>query len=301
MSTGPTPTPRRSPCVPVTDPSTGARVTVEVPIDDEGVAVQIWRVDVGRVSLFLLDTDRQENSLVGRWITSRLYEGSRAIRLAQYAVLGVGGARALEALGVRPSVYHLNEGHPALAAFELLRQHLAAGGDWDSAWAEVVKRLVFTTHTPVPAGNETYSRDEIMRMLGRIADSTGDPERFLSVGRVDTANHDEPLSMTVLGLRASRSANAVSRRHGEVARAMWHPLFSDRAIDEVPITSVTNGVHVPTWLAPPMRSLLDAHLGEDWLARADDPATWEAVDDISDEDLWRARVRVPADPHRPHA
>jgi starch phosphorylase len=276
-------------CVPVTDPSTGERVTVEIPIDDERVAVQIWRVDVGRVSLFLLDTDREDNSVVGRWITSRLYEGSRAIRLAQYAVLGVGGARALATLGVRPSVYHLNEGHPALAAFELLREHLAAGGNWDSAWAEVVDRLVFTTHTPVPAGNETYGRDEVMQMLGRIADSTGDRERFFAAGRVDPANHEEPSSMTVLGLRASRSANAVSRRHGEVARAMWQPLFRDRSIDEVPITSVTNGVHVPTWLAPPMRSLLDAHLGEGWLARADDPATWEAVDDISDEELWGAR------------
>ena len=276
-------------CVPVTDSSTGDRVTVNIPIDDEDVDVQIWRVDVGRVSLFLLDTDRRENSVVGRWVTSRLYEGSRAIRLAQYAVLGVGGVRALAALGVRPSVYHLNEGHPALSAFELLREQLAAGREWDSGWAEVVERLVFTTHTPVPAGNETYGRDEVMQMLGRIADTTGNRERFLSVGRVDPANHDEPASMTVLGLRASRSANAVSRRHGEVARAMWHPLFRDRDIDEVPITSVTNGVHVPTWLAPPMRSLLDAHLGEDWLARADDPATWEAVDDISDEELWAAR------------
>ncbi len=244
-------------CVPVTDASTGERVTVEIPIDDEDITAQIWRVDVGRVPLFLLDTDRRDNSVVGRWITSRLYEGNRAIRLAQYAVLGVGGARALAALGVRPSVFHLNEGHPALAAFELLRAEREERPDWDEAWAAVVDRLVFTTHTPVPAGNETYSRGEVMRMLGRIADATGDPERFLAAGRVDPGNLDEPSSMTVLGLRASRSANAVSRRHGEVAREMWRPLFGDRAVDDVPITSVTNGAHVPTWLSPPMRALFD--------------------------------------------
>ncbi|HMK10414.1 MAG TPA: alpha-glucan family phosphorylase, partial [Acidimicrobiales bacterium] len=219
------------PCVPITDPTTGERVTVEVAVNQEDVVAQLWRVDVGRVPLVLLDTDRAENSIVGRWITSRLYEGNRAVRLAQYAVLGVGGVRALAALGVRPSVYHLNEGHPALAAFELLRVETAAGRGWDEGWANVVDRLVFTTHTPVPAGNETYSRGEVLQMLGRFAESTGDPERFLSVGRIDASNPDEPSSMTVLGLRASRSANGVSRRHGEVARAMWHPLFPDRAVD----------------------------------------------------------------------
>jgi starch phosphorylase len=280
--------PMSLPCVPVTDPSTGARVTVEIPLNEESVIVQVWRVDVGRVPLYLLDADRPENSVVGRWITSRLYEGSRAIRLAQYAVLGVGGVRALSVMGVRPSVYHLNEGHPALAAFELLRQQRAGGGEWGAAWAEVVEQLVFTTHTPVPAGNETYGRDEVMSMLGRFAETTGDPERFLAAGRIDPGNHDEPSSMTVLALRASRSANAVSRRHGDVARAMWQPVFGGR-VEDVPITSVTNGVHVPTWLAPPMWSLLDAHLGEGWLTRAHDPAVWEAVDDIADDELWRAR------------
>ncbi|HTN81125.1 MAG TPA: alpha-glucan family phosphorylase [Acidimicrobiales bacterium] len=280
------------PCVPITDPTTGDRVTVELAVNQEGVVAQLWRVDVGRVPLVLLDTDRTENSIVGRWITSRLYEGNRAIRLAQYAVLGVGGVRALAALGVRPSVYHLNEGHPALAAFELLRAEVATGKGWDDAWAAVVDRLVFTTHTPVPAGNETYGREEILQILGRIAESTGDPERFLSLGRLDASNPAEPSSMTVLGLRASRSANGVSRRHGEVARAMWHPLFPDRGVDDVPITSVTNGVHVPTWLSPPMRALFDRHLGDGWLTRADDPSVWAAVDEISDDDLWHARCEA---------
>jgi starch phosphorylase len=276
-------------CVPVTDPSTGERISVSVPIDDEDVTVRVWRVDVGRVPLYLLDTDLPGNSIVARWITSRLYEGNRAIRLAQYAVLGVGGARALTAMGLSPEVHHLNEGHPALAAFELLSAARSEGEPWDEAWARVADRLVFTTHTPVPAGNETYERDEILRVLGRLGEATGDVEQFLAVGRVDPGDVTQPSGMTVLGLRASRSANAVSRRHGEVARSMWGSLFGDPPVEDVPITHVTNGVHVPTWLSAPMRSLLDEHLGAGWLARADDPATWAAVDTVSDADLWAAR------------
>ncbi|MGK2948523.1 MAG: alpha-glucan family phosphorylase [Acidimicrobiales bacterium] len=276
-------------CVPVTDAETGERLTVTVPVDGEEVTVQVWRADVGRVPLYLLDTDRPDNSLVGRWITSRLYEGNRAIRLAQYAVLGVGGVRALRAMGLAPSVFHLNEGHPALAVFELLRERRDEGDTWEDAWAAAASQIVFTTHTPVPAGNETYGRDEVLRALGAVAEATGDPERFLALGRVDADDPQQPSGMTVVGLRGSRSANAVSRRHGEVAREMWQPLFPERPVDEVPITHVTNGVHVPTWLGPPMRALLDRHLGEGWMAEAHDPATWAAVDQISDEELWAAR------------
>jgi len=276
-------------CVPVTDETTGERVTVTVPTGGEDVTVQVWRANVGRVPLYLLDTDRADNSQVARWITSRLYEGSRAVRLAQYAVLGSGAVRMLRALGVTPSVFHLNEGHPALAAFELLREEQAGGASWDEAWTRVVEQIVFTTHTPVPAGNETYGRDEVLHMLGTLAAETGDSERFLATGRLDPFDPNQPSGMTVAGLRASRSANAVSRRHGEVARAMWQPLFPDRPVEEVPITHVTNGVHVPTWLSPPMRDLLDRHLGAGWPARADDPETWAPVEGISDEELWAAR------------
>jgi starch phosphorylase len=257
--------PEDLPCALVTDETTGDPVTVTVPIGDEDVTVQAWRVDVGRVPLFLLDTDRPDNSTIGRWITSRLYEGSRDIRLAQYAVLGVGGVRMLNRLGITPRVFHLNEGHPALAAVEL--------GD------EARDRLVFTTHTPVPAGNETYSRDDVLAILGRIA---GDAEPFLARGRIDQRDAGAPFGMTVFALRSSRSANAVSRLHGEVAREMWRPLGVD-------IDHVTNGVHLPTWLAPPMRALLDRHLGDGWLRRADDPDTWAPVDAIPDDELWSVR------------
>ena len=281
--------PDRLPCVRVSDVA-GRPLTVEVPINDETVTAQVWRVDVGRVPLYLLDTDVAANSAVGRWVTSRLYESNRAIRLAQYAVLGVGGVRALRALGIDPVVYHVNEGHGALGVFELLARAGAAGGvGYDAAWQRVREQVVFTTHTPVPAGNETYSRDEILPVLGRIADLAGDREQLLAAGRIDPGNAGQPSGMSALALRASRRVNAVSRRHGEVARSMWQPLFPGRALDEVPITHVTNGVHVPTWLRGPMRELLDRYLGEGWLGRADDPATWERVNDIPATELWAAR------------
>jgi glycogen phosphorylase len=282
--------PERLPCVRVTG-ADGQPLTVTVPVDNENVVAQVWRVDVGRVPLYLLDTDRPENSPLGRWVTSRLYESNRAIRLAQYAVLGVGGVRALRAMGIQPSLYHLNEGHPALGVFELLAQARAAllAGEEEMAWQRVREQVVFTTHTPVAAGNETYSRDEILAILGPIADLAGDRERFLSIGRIDPAGRDQQSSMTALALRASRHANGVSQRHAQVARGIWQSLFPGRAVEDVPIDHVTNGVHVPTWLQGPMRELLDRHLGSGWLARADQPETWAPVNDIPAAQIWAAR------------
>ncbi|NMM19369.1 MAG: alpha-glucan family phosphorylase [Rhodoferax sp.] len=283
--------PERLPCVKVTG-ADGRPVSVSVPIGNENVTAHVWRVDVGRVPLYLLDTDLPENSQLGRWITSRLYESNRAIRLAQYAMLGVGGVRALRALGLAPCVYHLNEGHPALGVFELLAQVQAqtpTGLETEAAWQQVRDQVVFTTHTPVPAGNETYERSEVLAMLGRIADVVSDRERFLAMGRIDPGNPAQPTGMTALALRASRQANAVSQRHGQVARAMWQPLFPGRAVEAVPISHITNGVHVPTWLQGPMRELLNRHLGEGWLSRADQPATWAPVRDIPASELWATR------------
>ena len=280
--------PERLPCVALTDDA-GAPLSVRVPVDDEDVVARVWRADVGRVPLYLLDTDCPENSTVGRWITSRLYEGISSVRLAQYAVLGFGGAQVLDRLGIEPSVLHINEGHPALALAEIMGRSREAGQSYDDAWSGARERLVFTTHTPVPAGNETYDPAEAREMLHRVAGASGDAERLLATGRVDQGDPDGRIGMTPLALRGARSINAVSRRHGEVAREMWQPLFGGEVAD-VPITHVTNGVHVPTWLGPPMKRLLDRHLGDGWLARADDPATWEAVDGISDTELWEART-----------
>ncbi|HPP82533.1 MAG TPA: alpha-glucan family phosphorylase [Rubrivivax sp.] len=284
----------RLPCARLSGPD-GQPLTLRVPVNDEELIVQAWRVDVGRIPLFLLDTDVAGNSEIGRWTTARLYESNRAIRLAQYAVLGIGAVRLLAALGIEPSVYHLNEGHPALGVFELFARERARGLGEDEAWRRVRERVIFTTHTPVRAGNESYTRELVLTMLGRIADASGlagGREAFLALGRVDPGDTAQPSGMTPLALRTSRAANAVSRRHGQVARAMWQPLFPGRAVEGVPIGHVTNGVHVPSWLCAPMRRVLDRHLGAGWLARADRAETWLPVAGIPAAELWAARAEA---------
>ena len=249
---------------------------------------QVWRVDVGRVPLLLIDSEMPENDHVQRWYTARLYEGGRALRLAQYALLGIGGMRLLRALGIEPGLVHLNEGHPALAALELAAGEVAAGASTDEALERARERFVFTTHTPVPAGNETYGREEL---LGALPDLPGrlalDEEAFLELFRTNPADSGEPAGLTQLAIRLSRARNGVSRLHGEVARRMWRPLFPDE--DDVPITHVTNGAHLPTFLSALLRDLFDRYLGEGWELHASDPRTWEPVGSIPDAELWHAR------------
>ena len=248
----------------------GRPLTVTVPIHGEDVVAQIWRVDVGRVPLYLLDAERPENSRLARWISYQLYVGDPVTRLAQYLLLGVGGMRALRALGIEPGVVHLNEGHAAFVSLEL--------GDAD--------RTVFTTHTPVPAGNDGYPAEQVLEAVAGLDVDAG---ALVRAGRTHPDDEFEPVGVTQLALRTSRAANAVSRRHGEVAREMWQAIWPDRAVDDVPIGHVTNGVHLPTWVGGPMRELLDRHLGGDWLERATDPGAWDAVDSIPDEELWAVR------------
>ena len=240
-------------------------LTVTVPINGEDVVAQIWRVDIGRVPLYLLDAERPENSRLARWTSSRLYVGDPVTRLAQYVLLGVGGLRALRAMGIEPGVVHLNEGHAAFVALEL--------GD--------TERTVFTTHTPVPAGNDTYPAETVIDALGGL---DVDTDELIRRGRTHPDDEHEPFGVTQFALRSSRAANGVARRHGEVAREMWQEL-------DVPIGHVTNGVHLPTWVGGPMRDLLDRHLGEDWTTRASDPATWEPVARIQDAELWAVRCQ----------
>jgi starch phosphorylase len=281
--------PARVPAVLVTGDD-GAPLTVTVPISDRDVVAQIWRVDVGRVPLFLLDTERPENDGITRWLTARLYDGDPITRLGQYALLGVGGVRALAALGIDPGVVHLNEGHAAFASLELIHQEQARGAGLDEAIQAARRKTIFTTHTPVPAGNDTYPGELVAGVLGRAAHDVGiDPWELVRMGRTHPGDQGEPFGVTQFALRTTRAANAVSRRHGDVARQMWHELWPDRSIDDVPIKYVTNGVHEPTWVGRRMRELLDRHLGEDWVRHAEDPATWEGVDRISDEDLWAVR------------
>jgi starch phosphorylase len=261
----------------------GSPLTVALPIGDAEVTAQIWRIDVGRVPLFLLDADIPGNGPLERWITGRLYEGDGDIRLAQYALLGIGGVRALRALGIDPGVIHLNEGHAAFAPIEL-----AADGAGDLEHARL--RTVFTTHTPVPAGNDAYPASQVAPVLGPVASDLGaTTDSLIELGRTHPSDAEEPFGMTQAALRLSRAANGVSARHGRVARGMWHELWPEEPVEEVPIGHVTNGVHVPTWIGEPMRSLFDRTLGDGWLAETDSAAVWAAVDGVSDEDLWAAR------------
>jgi starch phosphorylase len=281
--------PQRLPAALVTGPGEQP-LTIELPIYDADVTARIWRVDVGRVPLFLLDTDVPENGPVERWITGRLYESDERLRLAQYVLLGAGGVRALTALGFEPGVIHLNEGHAALAPVQLAAQELHSGQELATGIAAARERTVFTTHTPVPAGNDTYFAEQVRDAIGRLTQQLGfTADEVIELGRTRPDDEDEPFGVTQAALRMSRAANGVSRRHGEVAREMWQALWPDLALDEVPIGYVTNGVHVPTWIGTPMRELFDRHLGEGWLTRAAEPETWSAIDDIADEDLWAAR------------
>ena len=287
--------PERLPMALVRGPG-GEPLTIGVPIRGREVRAQIWRVAVGRVPLFLLDADRPENGLLERWITSQLYVGDPVTRLSQYALLGVGGVRALAAMGIEPGLVHLNEGHAAFAVLELAREEVARGVSIEEALAAARERTVFTTHTPVGAGNETYSGEDVIATVGGvIAELGADPEVIVRLGRQHPPDGAESFGVTQFSLRMSRSANAVSRRHEGVAREMWWGLWPGRAVEAVPITHVTNGVHLATWVGPAMHRLLDRHLGEDWWRRASDVAIWEGLDGVSDVELWAARCEQRAD------
>ena len=283
--------PERLPAALITGPD-GRPLTVEVPIYDSIVTARIWRVDAGRVPMLLLDTDCPENGPLDRWITARLYVADPETRLAQYVLLGIGGVRALRAVGIEPGVVHLNEGHAALAPLELAAPGLRNGESLEEAIAAARERTVFTTHTPVPAGNDSYPADQIERALGGLAAELSIPvKKVIALGRTRRRNPKEEFGVTQAALRMSRNANAVSRRHGEVAREMWKELWPGRRVKNVPIGHVTNGVHVPTWIGRPMHELLDCYLGEGWNERATDPSVWSRIDEIPAAELWATRRR----------
>jgi starch phosphorylase len=282
----------RLPVVLVTGPDRRP-LTVELTMRGRAVRIQIWRLDVGRVPLYLLDTDRADNHPIDRWITARLYIGDRHTRLTQYGVLGVGGVRALTALDIQPGLIHLNEGHAALASFERLRAHLVAGHAPEEALALVREATVFTTHTPIAAGNECYTFDEVEPVLGQLREGLDDHRPFFyGLCGFEPENARDAFATTPLALRTSRASIGVSRRHGEVSRGMWRALWPGRPVQEVPIGHVTNGVHTATWMAEPMQVLLDRHLGSEWRAHLADAPWWEGVSSIPDAELWAVRQRL---------
>ncbi len=263
---------------------------ISIPVRGTEVVAHVWRVDVGRVPLYLLDTDVDANSPADRWITARLYVGDRRTRLDQYAILGTGSVRALAAMGIEPRVIHLNEGHAGIAPLEVAARLVRRGVPVDQALDRARAMTVFTTHTPVGAGNEVIPEADLQALVPHLAPALGiDDQRLLGMG---SDNRGAGFGLSPLGIRMSRHANAVSRRHGEVAREMWRPLFPDAEVDDVPIGHVTNGVHLPTWMAPEMRALLDRHLDERWRDRSDDPTTWAAVERIPDAELWAVRTTL---------
>jgi len=268
--------------------SRGVPLTVSIETRTGTIAARVWRLSIGRNTLLLLDSNVEGNQPEDRQLTSRLYGGDDRVRIRQELLLGVGGVRALTALGISPGVLHLNEGHSAFAPLELVRQRMTIEGiDAWEALRRVSSQVVFTTHTPVPAGHDRFPPALVDEHLGPLRDSLGmDQDRFMALGRVNPGDHGENFCMTVLALKSCHRANAVSSLHGQVSRAMWAPMYPDRSEERVPIGHITNGVHVQTWLAPQMRQVYDRHLGADWLGRASDPVLWDQIDGIDDGELW---------------
>jgi starch phosphorylase len=270
----------------------GEPIIVEVQMRGRTVSARAWRADVGRVQLYLLDTNIPENNEIDRLVTGHLYGGDRETRVVQEMMLGIGGVRLLRKLGVEPAVYHLNEGHSAFLTLELAREHMVAEGvDFAGAVGRVRERCVFTTHTPVAAGNDDFPAELIEKCFGDAYEKgLGlSHDAFLDLGRVDTDDDLEHFGLTPLAIRMCRSTNGVSAKHGEVSRRLWREMFPAAQSDaEVPITSVTNGVHAPTWISPLLGELLSRQVGADWQQRLHDAEGWAAsVANIQPDALWK--------------
>ncbi len=272
-----------SPVRPVLGPS-GGRMLLDIPLGHGAVKVAVWRVQVGRVPLYLMDTNVEGNSAPDREISGRLYGGDRTMRLRQEIILGIGGVRVLRALGVHPSVFHANEGHSSFMFLELAREKVSAGRKFDEALAEVSEMSVFTTHTPVAAGHDVFAEEMVAEHFSSYWPQLGvDREAFMDFARVPG---EVGWNMTSLALKLAGRRNAVSRRHGQVSREMWKSLWPSKPVDEVPISHVTNGVHLGTWVQQELGATYDRYLGVEWRDNQDDQALWSKIAAIPDEVLW---------------
>jgi starch phosphorylase len=260
-----------------------------VPLGDRTVLAAVWRVRLGRVRLFLLDTDLAENAPWDRELSARLYGGDRETRIQQEIILGIGGVRALRALGITPTVWHLNEGHAAFVALQRIREIIEQGRSFDDALEDVKRSTVFTTHTPVPAGHDAFPFQLVEKHLASTWGEIGQHRQsFLALGEYDNGSGSQ-FNMTALALRTAAFVNGVSALHGEVTRSMWRPMWPDTPADQIPVRSITNGVHVPTWMGGPVFALLDHHFGPGWLDHVDDTELWERLNDIPDAEIWQMR------------
>lgn len=268
----------------------GEPVFVQLELPGRILFARVWKMQVGRVALYLMDTDTRRNTEEDRQITDKLYEANREIRLLQEMLLGIGGIRLIRTLGLAPHVYHMNEGHSAFMVIERLQECMRMGMSYDEAAVRVRSNTVFTTHTPVPAGNEAFSLDLMGRYFGGISTNLGlSWQQFVQLGQMEGGN-SQSFEMTVLALRLSTKANGVSRLHGEVSRHMWNKLWKSLPLAETPIGYVTNGVHTPSYVGMHMHDLLNQHLGRGWLSAGPDSPIWEKVDAIPDEQYWTTRM-----------
>jgi starch phosphorylase len=275
------------------DPETGEQYRVSVELPGRQVTIGVWRCSVGRIPLYLLDTNFPENRREDRDITRTLYGGDIETRIQQEIVLGIGGVRALAKIGEKPTVFHMNEGHAAFAALErvsMLRERW--GCTFDEANRSAASANIFTTHTPVPAGIDRFSPELLARYFDHYVHKLGlDMEGLLALGRGNVFDKNEFFSMAVLAIRTSNYANGVSRLHGVVSRKMWANIWPGVPEPEVPISSVTNGVHARSWVSPSVMRLFERYLGQDWQSDPNDYELWDGVSEIPDEELWRAHGR----------
>ena len=277
-----------SPIRPALTPD-GNQAQVQVQIGPRTITCLVWQVQIGRVRLFLLDTDTNENSSADRELSARLYGGDQNIRLCQELLLGIGGVRALRALGILPLVWHANEGHPAFLTLERVRELIDKGLSFAQATEQVRSTTIFTTHTPVPAGHDVFNSDLIRSHFAGYWDELGlSFDEFMALGKhpAYTAND---FHMTALAISLAACVNGVSREHGRVSRAMFTGLWPDLPEDRVPIHSVTNGIHIPTWIAPELDQLYSKYLGPQWKDQSDDQALWHRVLEVPDPELWEVR------------
>jgi glycogen phosphorylase len=265
----------------------GNEVLITVDLPGRTVYAKVWCIQVGRIPVYLMDTDVERNAPQDRELSARLYGGDREMRISQEVVLGIGGVRALRALGYEPAVWHMNEGHSAFLGLERVREMVQEHGlNFDEAVEVVRSNSLFTTHTPVPAGNDAFAFELIDKFFWQYWGQLGlDRARFISFASQELPWGPQ-YSMTVLALRLSGYHNGVSKLHGEVSRDMWHFLWPELHKAEVPIGHITNGVHTQTWLVPELKRLYSTYLGEDWIEHVEDPDLWKGVDTMQDQELW---------------
>lgn len=280
------------PIEPVRDEE-GRQIAVEVEMPGRAAKAQVWRIRVGRINLYLLDTNVPENSPEDRHITAQLYGGDQEMRIRQEIVLGIGGVRMLRALGLAPKAYHMNEGHSAFLSLERIRLLMAEqGATFDEAREAVAASNVFTTHTPVPAGNDAFEPWLIDKYFSEYWSQLGlTRDEFLALGRQEPENQDEPMSLTVLSLRLSGFRNGVSQLHGNVSRKLWAGVWPGLPQNEIPIINITNGIHTRSWISHELAELYDRYLGPDWHEKPSSMEVWKAVDHIPDTEVWRTHER----------